>query len=218
MDDRQRRIRISKTLGRILRHSAVEDGLAIRSDGFVRMHDLLRHPGLKKLRVDEPLIDKIVDGDEKGRFETCDFEGDRFIRAAQGHSIATGLDDDSMLVRLDPTADDVPPIAIHGTYCRALPSIREQGLSRMNRRHIHMAAHEHARSGMRHNADMYIFIDVKRAMDAGIPFFRSSNGVILSPGNSEGLIPPVFFDRMEHATRRAGPQRSEKHPTLSRPP
>lgn len=46
--------------------------------------------------------------------------------------------------------------------------------------------------GMRSNCDLYIYIDVERALDDGIIFERSSNGVILTKGQ-EGVLPATYF-------------------------
>ncbi|XP_023331577.1 tRNA 2'-phosphotransferase 1 [Eurytemora carolleeae] len=93
-------------------------------------------------------------------------------------------------------AEDVPK-AIHGTTFKAWQSIRTQGLSRMNRQHIHMSAGEPGDegviSGMRHQSQIFIYIDVKMCLEAGLKFYRSSNNVILSPGDQEGFIKPQFF-------------------------
>ncbi|OEH78799.1 phosphotransferase tpt1 [Cyclospora cayetanensis] len=45
-------------------------------------------------------------------------------------------------------------------------------------------------SGMRRNSEVAVYIDVKRAMQAGVVFFRSANGVVLTEG-LEGKIPSV---------------------------
>lgn len=55
--------------------------------------------------------------------------------------------------------------------------------------------------GMRHSASVFIYIDLQKAINAGIEFGLSANGVVLSAGNEEGVIPPEFFQRVE---QRAG--------------
>ena len=41
-------------------------------------------------------------------------------------------------------------------------------------------------------------IDVKKAMENGIKFYESDNGVILSPGLGEkGIIFPEYFSKVE---------------------
>lgn len=51
-------------------------------------------------------------------------------------------------------------------------------------------------SGMRNSADVVIEVDVVRAMTDGIPFYISANGVVLTPGNAEGAVPPEYFLRI----------------------
>jgi len=49
-------------------------------------------------------------------------------------------------------------------------------------------------SGMRKSCDIVIFVDAARAIGAGIKFWKSANGIILSDGlNGSGIIPPEFF-------------------------
>lgn len=50
-------------------------------------------------------------------------------------------------------------------------------------------------SGMRRDAQVLIYIDLRRALAAGCPFWRSENGVILSEGLGGGsIVPAEFFD------------------------
>lgn len=62
---------------------------------------------------------------------------------------------------------------------------------------------------MRSSANIFIYIDLQRALDAGYKFQLSANGVILTPGNEEGFLPPEFFSRVE---RRVGKLRREPLP------
>lgn len=81
--------------------------------------------------------------------------------------------------------------------------IAHEGLSKMDRQHIHMAQGVHnVISGMRKSSDILIYIDVAAALDSDIKFYLSSNGVVLSAGDSEGYIRPQFFTRVEKHTRR----------------
>merc|ERR1712152_54787 len=91
---------------------------------------------------------------------------------------------------------------IHGTNFKAWNGIQQSGLSRMERNHIHFAAGEPGSegviSGMRGSAQVYIYIDVHSAMKDGLKFFRSSNNVILSPGNDQGIIPTKYFKQVKN--------------------
>jgi len=59
-------VELSKTLSYILRHGAKNEGLAIRSDGYVKLDDLLRRPKLKG--VDLQAVKHVVETSEKQRF------------------------------------------------------------------------------------------------------------------------------------------------------
>jgi 2'-phosphotransferase len=50
--------------------------------------------------------------------------------------------------------------------------------------------------GMRTSAQVLIYIDIQKALDAGILFYLSDNGVILSEGDERGFISPAFFTRI----------------------
>jgi 2'-phosphotransferase len=50
---------------------------------------------------------------------------------------------------------------------------------------------------MRNSADILIYIDLKKALDAGIKFFLSANGVVLTAGDDTGFLKPEFFSRVE---------------------
>ena len=66
----------------------------------------------------------------------------KMIRATQGHSIRGGaLDDDAMLARVSvERARAELRYAVHGTSLRAWETIKTEGLLRMRRRHVHLAA------------------------------------------------------------------------------
>lgn len=125
-----------------------------------------------------------------------------FIRANQGHSLKS-------LQKVELTAvQDASqiPLVIHGTNTTSWRTIKKQGLCRMNRLHIHFASgllsDPNVKSGMRHSANVFIYIDACKAMDDGIQFFISENNVILSPGVGErGIISPRYFLKV---TDRAG--------------
>ncbi|KAF6334609.1 tRNA phosphotransferase 1 [Rhinolophus ferrumequinum] len=48
-------------------------------------------------------------------------------------------------------------------------------------------------AGMRPNCEVAVFINGPLALADGIPFFRSANGVILTPGNADGFLLPKYF-------------------------
>ena len=50
---------------------------------------------------------------------------------------------------------------------------------------------------MRASSEILIYIDVKKAMAAGLKFFVSENGVILCAGDQGGYIRKEFFAKVE---------------------
>lgn len=59
-------------------------------------------------------------------------------------------------------------------------------------------------TGMRNSADIFIYIDLQKALDAGYKFQLSANGVILTSGNENGFLPPEFFSRVERRIGKSG--------------
>ena len=50
---------------------------------------------------------------------------------------------------------------------------------------------------MRTSSQVLIFINLEKALAAGIKFYLSSNGVVLTPGNQLGFLETKFFARVE---------------------
>ncbi|KAJ7672736.1 KptA family-domain-containing protein [Mycena rosella] len=198
-------VRVSKTLSWILRHGAKSEGLAMRPDGFVKVTDLIANPKLKTLDLEA--LQAIVKADAKQRYDLVFEEGIGseagiwWMKANQGHSIkAVKLD-----LRPITSVSDIPTgIAVHGTTKEAWESISTKGLSKMKRNHIHLAqgvVGENVISGVRGSSQVFIFINVQRALDEGIKFFLSNNGVILTEGDEQGILGTRFFDRVETSKR-----------------
>ncbi|XP_053576035.1 tRNA 2'-phosphotransferase 1 isoform X1 [Bombina bombina] len=183
-------VRLSKLLSYALRHGANTLGLPIRSDGFVPVSSLLALPQFRS--VSQGDVERVVSNNDKQRFTIQQSEnGVLEIRANQGHSLQVEVD-------LTPLGEELPRQAIHGTYLHHWPSILQKGLSRMNRTHIHLSPELPGEdggviSGMRGNCEVAIFIDLPKAISDGIPFFWSTNHVLLTPGDADGLLLPKYF-------------------------
>lgn len=54
-------------------------------------------------------------------------------------------------------------------------------------------------TGMRKSSQILIFINLQKALDVGIKFYLSENGVILTEGDERGYLKTEFFDRVEDA-------------------
>ena len=179
--------RRSKKLSQLLRHD--KNGNLIRLDGWAKADQLCRI-----MKCTEADLMKVVCSNNKSRFAWGKGEtsGRTYIRANQGHSIPVQLNS------LKRAPDDVK--ALHGTYLDCIDVIKKNGLSKMKRQHIHMAQGMPGTviSGMRKTAEVVIHIDVPKCRERGIEFYVSANGVVLSEGNSDGVIPPDCFLNIEY--------------------
>lgn len=181
---------VSRRLTRILRHSAVQDNIPILSTGYVKLSDLQKLNLFSKITIDD--FKKIVEEDNKNRFHLYEDSNEYYIRANQGHSIKHIQID---MEELKEPINDV----IHGTYYKSWDLIFKEGLSKMTRQHIHFATglpkDKNVISGMRTTCELYIYIDMKAAMEDGIKFYKSMNEVILTEGEN-GILNPKYFKKV----------------------
>jgi len=235
-------VQLSKSLSWILRHGAKGEGLTMRSDGYVKLDDLLSRPKMRGVTFEK--VKEIVETNNKQRFtllleppsassattdviatsvpveiphpaqvtipalpgsevptdleELIEAGGTWYIRANQGHTLKV----DELELRLVKDASEIP-MAIHGTNLKAWQAISQKGLSTMGRNHIHIAAGKPGASGvlsgMRTGSQVLIYINVAKAMEGGIKFSISANGVILTEGNQEGFLPKEYFEKVERS-------------------
>lgn len=204
--------RISHALSWVLRHKALELGLPISKDGYVPVDLLIQHshPRLQNITVEQ--IQQVVANSDKQRYKLgekmrADFENkvkleEPFlcIRANQGHSIP-GIDAHALLQPLTPSELAEIPTIVHGTFSDAWDVIKQKGLSKMGRNHIHFASgllgEDGVISGMRKSCQVFIYINPAKCAEDGIKFFRSENGVLLTAGvNDEGIIPVDYFSHV----------------------
>ncbi|KAJ9447508.1 hypothetical protein DIPPA_16677 [Diplonema papillatum] len=192
-------VRISKSLSYILRHGAVKEGYAMQPDGFVLV-DQIREIGPRMLRdLSDADFLHVVETNDKKRFKAKTVDGRLWLAANQGHNASLNLDEAEYLTPIASAA--AAPVAVHGTYKKALASIMANGLSRMSRQHIHFAPGlprtDGVISGMRATAEVLVYLDVEKCLANGVKLFKSDNGVILSPGDESGHIKPEFFSKVE---------------------
>ena len=200
-----------KRNGKVVANSRRQEGEVNGGPTLVVAHQALIEPTHTEVgseMIELPLV-------TLGIGEECaDAAGEWFIRATQGHSLK--LDS---IAHLTPILDDEESRAragllVHGTKwelwdtlskpggCLPLQRlghfIETEGLSRMSRQHIHLApALSDHRITPRPTSTLYIYLDLDKLLAAKIPVYSSSNGVILTPGNQDGVIPEVFWSKAE---------------------
>ncbi|KAH9615018.1 hypothetical protein KSS87_012641 [Heliosperma pusillum] len=193
---------LGRILVRMLRHMAAELNLDMRSDGYVRVQDLLQlnlksraNVPLKSHSIDE--IREAVRIDNKQRLGLLEENGQLFIRANQGHSVQV-VETESLL-RPITSAEDIP-VCVHGTYKKFLDSILQSGLKRMTRLHVHFSSglpsDNEVISGMRRDINVVIFLDVNKALEDGMKLYMSENKVILTEG-FDGVVPAKYFQKIQ---------------------
>ena len=169
-------VRASKFLSLILRHKPETIGVTLDPEGWTDIDELVAK---SKGRLTRELVFAAVRDNDKQRFAVSD--DDRRIRALQGHSLDVDL-------KLEPKTP--PDVLYHGTYQKAVAAIQREGLKKMQRQHVHMAADLHTASsvGMRRGAPVIYKVLAMRMHEAGFLFYQSENGVWLT-----NHVPPEYL-------------------------
>lgn len=177
--DEKSRTATSKFLSYVLRHEPAAVGIALDSGGWVAVDVLLDACAQHGRPLSRADLDEVVATSPKQRFALSDDR--RCIRANQGHSTAVNLG-------YEPA--DPPDVLFHGTIARLLPAIRDQGLLRMKRHHVHLSSDEvTARAvGSRRGKPVILRIDARAMRDAGHVFFVTPNGVWLTDAVPSSFI------------------------------
>lgn len=168
---KDRRTQASKFLSYVLRHKPESIGIELDAHGWVSVSDLLL--ALSKANAPMTLdeLRELVMSNDKQRFSFSE-DGYR-IRANQGHSFSVELGYEKA----------VPPeVLYHGTAERFVSSIRNQGLVKGQRHHVHLSVDTEIALavGKRYGRPVLLQIASERMNKDGHLFFRSANGVWLT--------------------------------------
>jgi putative RNA 2'-phosphotransferase len=161
----------SKFLGLILRHQPEVIGLSLDALGWADIDGLIELANQHGHRLTRPLIEQVVASNDKQRFAISD-DGLR-IRANQGHSIPIDL----ALIAIEP-----PAVLFHGTASHFITSIREQGLLKRGRQHVHLSSDRGTaiKVGQRHGTPVVLEVRAGEMHRQGLTFYRSENAVWLT--------------------------------------
>ncbi len=202
--ERRRDVSLSKALTSVLRHNAPRAGLAIRTDGFCVVAEVLETDDLRLLDATLADVLRVVRYNPKQRFELLEEAGELLIRAVQGHSIPQ-VRDELVLKPLSVDDHDLPEVCVHGTKGRNLASILHHGLLAGGRggtrNHVHFQpfepGDERVVSGVRDDCEIVIYIDLWQALADGVPFSMSRNNVNVSRGIS-GVVSADYIVKVRH--------------------
>lgn len=192
-------VSIGRYLCSVLRHKAVELGLNMRPDGYIKLSEVLAIDYFAGHGITEADVERLVANNTKQRYglDVPEGEDEVHIRAHQGHTMSE-VNDEALLQEV--TSAEELPVLCHGTFSHLWPTIQVEGLRTMGRNHIHcvavdLTAEEHrgvVLSGTRGECDVVVFIDVPAAVAQGVSFQWSENGVVLTRG-IEGTLAPELF-------------------------
>ena len=163
--------KISKFLSLILRHNPEKLGINLDKNGWASTQEIIEKMNRNGKQIDMELIRHIVATNNKKRFKLSDDE--TMIRANQGHSIQVELD----LQKKIP-----PPTLFHGTTTRFYDSIKQKGLIKGSRLHVHLSGDKDTaiKVGKRHGKVVVLNIKAQKMHEKGFDFFLSENGVWLT--------------------------------------
>ncbi len=187
--DAQARIALSKFLSFVLRHRPEAAGVELDPNGWVAIDDLLAGAARVGRSFSRAELLEVVATNAKRRFAISD-DGVR-IRASQGHSVEVDL----AYERAEP-----PAVLFHGTVARSLDPIRETGLYKMSRHHVHLSADAAtaAAVGSRRGKAIVLRVAAGAMHRAGHAFFRAANGVWLTDH-----VPPEYLELPVAPTKKS---------------
>jgi putative RNA 2'-phosphotransferase len=172
-------VRLSKFLSYVLRHRPDSIGLTLDESGWVDVEKLLAACHRHGHAMSRAELEEVVATNDKKRFSLT--PDGRQIRANQGHSLP---------VELGLQAVEPPELLYHGTVARFLESIRQQGLLRGSRHHVHLSPDRQTaqKVGSRRGQPVILVIQSGRMHRDGLVFYRSENGVWLTDH-----VPPEYL-------------------------
>jgi putative RNA 2'-phosphotransferase len=162
---------ISKLLSLVLRHQPDYIGITLDENGWVLVTELLEKINKKGTKLDRGTLQIVVDTNDKKRFAFNE-DGTK-IRANQGHSITVDL----------ALQEQIPPaILYHGTVAKYIDTIKNEGLQKMSRQHVHLSKDVETATivASRRGKPIILNIDTNAMIEEGYQFYLSENNVWLT--------------------------------------
>jgi putative RNA 2'-phosphotransferase len=171
----------SKFLSLVLRHQPEVIGMQLDPEGWLPIVELIANANRKGNELSLALLHDVVASCEKKRFSLSD-DGLK-IRANQGHSVP------DVELNLKPVTP--PNQLFHGTVAAFIESIREQGLLKRSRNHVHLSADIDTakKVGARRGKPLILTIRTEAMHESGHSFYLSANGVWLTDS-----VPTQFIE------------------------
>lgn len=141
-------------------------------EGWLPIDELIQNANRQGKHLTLELLHEVVAACEKKRFALSD-DGLK-IRASQGHSVP------DVELNLEPVAP--PSLLYHGTVAAFVESIREQGLLKRARNHVHLSAdiETATKVGARRGKPIILTVLAQAMHESRHQFYFSANGVWLT--------------------------------------
>jgi len=163
-------IELGRFISKILRHNPAVIGITLDENGWADVDELIGGISKKDRSIDRITLDRIVRENNKNRYS---YNADKTkIRANQGHSVAVDVE----LKKAAP-----PPVLYHGTAAKFVDSIKNNGITKQKRQHVHLSAdfETAVNVGKRHGSPVVLEIDAEVMNADGFSFWISENNVWL---------------------------------------
>ncbi|PWB25346.1 RNA 2'-phosphotransferase [Flavobacterium sp. HTF] len=161
----------SKFLSFVLRHSPETIQLKLDENGWADVDELIAKCNQYQKQLNSDLLNIVVETNDKKRFA---FNEDKTkIRASQGHSIS---------VELNLKESEPLEYLYHGTVETSINGIKENGLQKMSRQHVHLSKDRETaiKVGGRRGKPIILTVDSKAMYADGFKFYLSENEVWLT--------------------------------------
>ena len=161
----------SKFLSLVLRHSPETIHLKLDENGWANVDELIIKCNQHQKKLDLELLNIVVEMNDKKRFA---FNEDKTkIRASQGHSIEVELNLKEALSL---------EFLYHGTVDASIDGIKEKGLQKMSRQHVHLSKDKETaiKVGSRRGKPIILKVEARRMHEEGFRFYLSENEVWLT--------------------------------------
>jgi putative RNA 2'-phosphotransferase len=165
------KIKISKFLSLVLRHSPETVGIVLDENGWTNVDILIEKSNLYGIKLDKIKLKQIVETNSKKRFAfNKTFDN---IRANQGHSVK---------IDLGYKPCKPPYILYHGTGEKSADSILQTGIYKQDRHHVHLSSTVETalQVGQRHGKPVVFEVLSEQMYNDKYEFFLSENGVWLT--------------------------------------
>lgn len=146
--------------------------MQLDAEGWLPIDELIANANKHGKKLTLETLHEVVATNDKKRFALS--EDGLCIRASQGHSIEG--------VELNLQPQEPPELLYHGTVAPFMASIRQHGLQKRSRNHVHLSTDEETarKVGSRRGKPVVLTIAAGKMHTQGRDFFLSANGVWLT--------------------------------------